>query len=237
MSSTLQRARNKARHWSRVFSRFLELCEALESRRSEPWFEAVAFLMQRAVGNLEFSEPAGGELPVEPSDSASPGAPSRFDGLDFEDAAKAAVARQGLEHDSNAEQLQILMVIASGALRAPDANRFSDPQFTPEAILEEFRVVRTAGLLEAIDSCTLLPKGAREAWGKVLKHAETMSDAVRRLRLEMATLKVVRSLYAMAIGSRRNAAVAVEPENWAWLAFTSGDACLAEGRDAAPPAR
>src|SRR5262245_48991723 len=142
MPSTLLRARNKARHWNRVFSRFLELCDALEKHRSEPWFEAVAFLMQRAVGNLEFAEPVSAEAPVEPTDTADPASPARFDGLDFEDAARAALTRHGAEHESSAEQLQILMVIASGALRAPDGNRFSDPKFTSEAIVEEFRRVR-----------------------------------------------------------------------------------------------
>lgn len=76
----------------------------------------------------------------------------------------------------------------------------------------------------------LFPRVFCDRWQALLEEAEGESDPLRRLGLEMSLMRVIRSLYALAIGYRDaeepfdGMNVGREP----WLAFTLGEATLGQ---------
>ncbi len=226
MKTLLNRARHKARHWNRVFGRFLDLFDGLEERRDCLLTGSMLFLIHRCVSNLEFAEPVTDDGPVDPLDSARSG--DRFEGLDFEDAIEGAMRPHGEHHDVAAGELQILMVLAHGLVKStPGSSKFADDGVGAEDLAVEYRALGSASGKAAVEVCTLLPSPMKAAWSAILEHAEKQCDPLKRLRLEMTLMRVIRALYAMAVGVRRAESSAMDEQGrWAWIAFTCGDACL-----------
>jgi hypothetical protein len=214
--------RNRAGSWLRVFTSLVKTLDQLSSRQSSPLMEALAFLIERNLHQIEREHlggdpgdgPAGIVQPLADPDVDVPSWGDRFRGL------RATIQGSG-EESFAADELDVLLILAEAWLEDGDDGRFVDPALARARLAEEFRSLRVApdepGRLE------LLPAPLAQRWVKLFVRASTIEHPLRRLSYEMALMRVIRCLYAIAIGERSGSLPDDLPPRRMLLALTLGD--------------
>ena len=230
MEDTLTTARSRARHWLRIFGGLVKVLDRLDERKDSPLARSLLFLLNRSLGHLEPEGPFGAEREELARQKGHD--PDRVRSLDL----LVAVEFVNPNGDSGrservlSDELQMLLALSTSLLEEGDEGRFADPKMSGEEVAAEYHALRQV-TPDAVLDVTLFPLALRRRWRQILGQLSEQTDPLRRLGLEMSLMRVVRSLYAMALGFRtlHEAIDANNPARETLLAFTVGDASLGQG--------
>jgi hypothetical protein len=219
-------ARGRARKWLRVFQQLVRVLDRLEQKQDSLLATSLVFLVQRALGNLETPEPA---LPISASDGEV------FEGGESEgtELVSAVSLSRGhgrgasdLRDDPASDELEVLLVLAGSLIESDQSGQFDDFTLTPDALAREFRTLKQSSP-EEVQKVAIFPPLFRSRWAALVESAVQKTDPMRRMALELSLMKVIRALYAMAIGYRRAAAFEESrTDHDAWLAYSIGESVL-----------
>lgn len=225
--ATLGVARARARKWLRVFQMLVRVLDRLEPQES-PLARALVFLIQRALGRLE-GNPAA--MPVAP-----------LEGLASEEGAQgdelvAAVRlsrplpdRRAHREDPASDELEVLLVLAGALTESEEGGAYGDPAVPVDALFREYRSLQKLSAADVL-RVELFPLAFRRRWSALLESAAAKDDPLRRLSFELAVMKVIHALYALAIGWRRAEAFdRADRDGDAWFALSLGEALLKSSR-------
>lgn len=218
-------ARSRARKWLRVFQQLVRVLDRLEREAQSPLASALVFLVQRALGGLDATDPAAPVAALEP-EGVGDGDAAGDELMAAVDLARHARDRRDLRDDPASDELEVLLVFAGALTEAPDGGAFGDLSIGVEALVHEYRSLKHLSADDVL-RVSLFPAAFRRRWSALLKSAAAKDDPLRRLALELSVMKVIHALYAMAIGRRRAANFGPsDPDGDPWLACTLGESTL-----------
>lgn len=218
MVEALVATRSRARHWSAVFDRLAKVLETLDKQSDRSLLaRAFVFLVERSLRHL---------------DAPAPLESARGNSGDEEDlvfALELAQSESGRGRDAAGDEIEMLVALAHAMLSSTSPDRFEDREISSEAIAAEFRAIHQndAG---ALDRMELFPAEFRACCKAMRERFRQDPQPMRSLAREMTLMRVIRCLYALAIGYR-DVVRGSRPDETArttWLAFTLGEASLAQ---------
>ena len=228
MNDVLTLARSRARHWSRVFDGLVDVLERLERQPDSLLARSLVFLIHRAL-----TQSSDARRPVSAGRLLQKHAAGAGDGVDLFDAcewigseASASRAERGAR-----DELEVLLALASSLTQDEAPGVFDDTSVGDEQLAREYHSLRQAQAT-SVQDVSLFPPSFRDCWQELIDRAEAESDPLRKLARELSLMRVIRALYALAIGYRdlgpleEGMGEGVGEGREPWLAFSLGEATL-----------
>jgi hypothetical protein len=207
-----------------VFSGLSTVLEKLYAAEGVLLPQTLVFLIQRSLGRLQPQEP----LEIGSTDERDQASASAREGMALVTAAGASQGSPNVDTRPVFDELEILLELCRVDLL--EGCRFADRTLSREQVRREYHELRQIATAD-LDKMALFPRAFRERWQQLMQSAEEERDPLRRLHHEMSVMRVIRTLYALALGLRARADFPAVPdkETEFWLAYTMGEADLGQG--------
>jgi hypothetical protein len=218
-------ARGRARKWLRVFQQLVRVLDRLEQKQESLLASSLVFLVQRALGSLETTEPA---TPIAGSEGEvfEAGENEGAELLSAIAIARDERPRRDLRDDPANDELEVLLTLSGAMVENAEACRFDDLAVPADALVREYRLLNQSSA-DTVQTALVFPSLFRGRWAALVQSAAQKTDPMRRLSFELSIVKVIRALYAMAIGYRKAADFEESrSEHDAWLAYSIGESTL-----------
>jgi len=214
MASFVSSARQDAERWAARMSALARILARIEGNETDLLGATFGFLIARAIEGLYRTIDTPPPPLVRPESIArAPG------GADLRLAVEVSQSAHQ-RRDPLADELEVLLHLSDTS----EGGRFVDPELDAGTIGDEFRRL---DVLTGPGDSRLLPPAVREAWDRLCQQARDRADPVQRLSIELNLVRVVRALYATAVGLRALPDEAGrDPLETVQLAWTIGETSL-----------
>ena len=204
----------RVHYWERVFRRLRDVFAQLESRSDSFLAVSFAFLLERSLGDLRL--PASEEV-AEPLEAGAEA--DRFG------SALRWIGRASHDREEEHDSLQVLLRAAESVLADSAQYDFADLDLDEDQLLREF-VLLASFTDEGLEEVQLLPPKFLRFWLGMIEVLRRLDGEAARHRLQLSLLRVIRGVYALAVGFDRLGRGTDELRQDLLLAYSLGESAV-----------